>query len=110
MIDVSDGFIQDAGHLHASSRIGGGYDADAVPRAGGVAEADAWMRDEDADHRSFALNGGDDYELIMAVPPDAIAAVTDAVAPTALTVVGRFENVQLALEEGGGWDSFKGAR
>ena len=111
MIDVSDGFSQDARHLHEASRIGGGLDPDAVPRAEGVVEADAWMHARDPVHRSFALNGGDDYELIMAVPPEVLEAVTAAVAPTALTVVGGFEFVQLALEEdGGGWDSFKGPR
>lgn len=59
MIDVSDGLIQDLGHLCAASGVGARVDLQRVPlsprvRRGGV---------------ELAIAGGEDYELLCAVPP-----------------------------------------
>jgi thiamine-monophosphate kinase len=60
MIDVSDGLVQDLGHVCDESQVGAEVDADAVPlsRAYRAASAD----------RSLALRGGDDYELLCTIP------------------------------------------
>lgn len=60
MIDVSDGLIQDLGHICDESRVGAAIDAAAVP----VSPA---YRTSGVD-RSLALYGGEDYELLCTVP------------------------------------------
>jgi thiamine-monophosphate kinase len=108
MIDVSDGLIADAGHICEASGVGVLVDAEAVLLADGVEEVEAWLGRSD-----LALAGGDDYELAIAMPADAIEALTRAVAPTALTVIGRFvEGTGVVLSgaptpEASGWDSFR---
>jgi len=59
MIDVSDGFSADLGHLAAASQVG--VVLDAVPVAEGATMAEA-------------LGGGEDYELVFSAPdPDRVA-------------------------------------
>jgi thiamine-monophosphate kinase len=83
-------------------------DARAVPVAPGVAEMEAW-----GGTTGLALSGGDDYELCLAIPPDGADALTRALAPTAVTVIGRFVEGGGVDITGGeapaaaGWDSFR---
>ena len=58
MIDVSDGLVQDLGHLCAASRVGARIALERVPCSARVRRA-GW---------SLALAGGEDYELLCAVP------------------------------------------
>lgn len=67
MIDISDGFLQDVGHLAAASRVAIDVRSDgfAVPeplQAVGAALGVDPMR--------FVLTGGDDYGLAATFPPD----------------------------------------
>jgi thiamine-monophosphate kinase len=60
MMDVSDGLVQDLGHICEESHVGAEIDSDALPlsptyRSAGV-------------DRSLALHGGEDYELLCTVP------------------------------------------
>jgi thiamine-monophosphate kinase len=60
MIDVSDGFLADLGHLADASGVG--YRLDEVPVFEGATTEEA-------------LGGGEDYELVMATPdPDRLVA------------------------------------
>lgn len=54
MVDISDGFLADLGHVLRQSGIGAALED--VPVAPGATEADA-------------LTGGDDYELVWCCPP-----------------------------------------
>jgi len=56
MVDVSDGLAADVGHLAAASGVGVALDD--IPVAAGATEDDA-------------LGGGEDYELVFALPADA---------------------------------------
>ena len=75
MIDLSDGLIDDLGHLLDSSVCGAELDADAVPLSSALLErAGAELALE------LALNGGDDYELCFTVPAGRESALTRAIA------------------------------
>lgn len=108
MIDVSDGLISDAWHMCERSDVGLILDGHTVPAAAGVADVEEW-----AGVSGLALSGGDDYELCIAVSPDGVETLTRAVAPTAVTMIGRFvegSGVELSGAEApdvAGWDSFR---
>jgi thiamine-monophosphate kinase len=61
MIDVSDGLLQDLGHICGASGVGAAVDAGALPLSR------AYRRVAGADS-SLALSGGEDYELLCTVP------------------------------------------
>ncbi len=88
MIDISDGLGAETEHLAAASGVGVEIEVDRVPRGEGVAEvADAAGRDP----YELMVSGGEDYELLCAVPRSALADCIDAVADagTALHEIGR---------------------
>jgi len=62
-LDVSDGLLQDAGHLAKASKVAVVIEPDLIPRSRAV---DAWLAARPDD---FALldRGGDDYQLLFAV-------------------------------------------
>jgi len=62
-IDVSDGLAADAGRLAAASGCGASIDVDQLPLSAALLQAGA------AQAVSYALTGGDDYELCFTVAP-----------------------------------------
>ena len=60
--DVSDGLIQDLGHIFERSMVRGWVDVDAVPASSALMTLDQDRR------REAALAGGDDYELVFTAP------------------------------------------
>lgn len=88
-IDVSDGLVQDLGHLCRASGVGAVVEVERLPlsRAGRAAvrgREEPW---------GAALSGGEDYELLLAVPPRRLAAARAAArrAGTPVAVIGRVE-------------------
>jgi len=69
MIDVSDGLVQDAGHLCRASRAGAEIWAARLP------VAPACRRALGAGAALFAATAGEDYELLVALPPRAERAL-----------------------------------
>lgn len=114
-IDISDGLVQDAGHIATRSGLRAVIEAARVPPAEGCAEL-ARALDEDATH--FALTGGEEFELLIALEESDLeeAAALPEVAEIGLTVVGRLEQGEgaVAVDAGGaaidlprgGWDHF----
>jgi thiamine-monophosphate kinase len=117
-MDVSDGLVQDLGHLCVASGLGAKILAEDVPlsaaaRAAGASGAagDDWL--------VTCLTGGDDYEVLLAVPPDRSEALRTVAARTgtAVTRIGHFHSgaaevmvrqasgEPLALTKGG-WSHF----
>ena len=90
MIDVSDGLGAEAEHIAAASGAGIEIEVDRVPVAAGVAEVAAAAG---RDPIELVVSGGEDYELLCAVPRAKLADCAAAVAETGivLTEVGRVE-------------------
>lgn len=96
--DVSDGLLADAGHIASASGLAVEIERESVPlsraaRSAVVARPALW---------SMILGGGDDYELVMAVPRRRRAPLLAAAlaAGVKLTRIGRFtrgEGVRLTV-------------
>lgn len=63
--DISDGLLGDLGHILTASGVGARLNLDALPRSALLAAQPAELQ------RSCLLAGGDDYELVFTVPPNA---------------------------------------
>jgi thiamine-monophosphate kinase len=76
----------DALRLAEASGVGVDLDAGALPLAPAVAEVAAALGRHPAE---LAATGGEDFELLLAVPPERRAAAEGAAADTGLTWIGR---------------------
>jgi thiamine-monophosphate kinase len=111
-MDVSDGLVQDLGHICRASHVAADIDAARVPLSDAArAAGPEWL--------ATCLTGGDDYELLLAVPPAREAALHEAAraAGVRVTRIGAFrrgtpgvmvsgtDGKPMALERGG-WSHF----
>jgi thiamine-monophosphate kinase len=109
-IDISDGLLQDLGHILEASRAGATLELERLPLAPGAASAgDAGL--------AMALAGGDDYQLCFTVPPERAAALAAASAawPEPPVRIGKIRAApglelrrdgRLVTAPGRGWDHF----
>lgn len=86
-MDVSDGLVQDLGHLCRAGGCAAVIEAAAVP----LSAAAAALVAADAALLVAALTGGDDYELLFAAAPSDRAAIEAAAMGTPVMRIGRFE-------------------
>lgn len=111
-MDVSDGLVQDLGHICRASGVGAVLRAEAVPLSAAARNAgSSWL--------TTCLTGGDDYEVLMAVPPgraERLRAAATA-ASIGVTQVGHFTsgppevmvrqaNGEILALKQGGWSHF----
>jgi thiamine-monophosphate kinase len=111
-MDVSDGLVQDLGHICRASQLAAEIEADKVPVSDAAAQAGP-------DCVEARLTGGDDYELLLAVPPSRETALREAARASGIPVtrIGTFHSgapevmvrgpggKPLALKKGG-WSHF----
>ncbi len=105
-IDLSDGLVQDLGHVARASRVGIRVDARALPLSQTFHDLAANL--------DLALSGGEDYELAVFVPPSRAEAFERACAQAKhpVTCIGaavraRGVRVEHAAHSGrGGFDHF----
>jgi thiamine-monophosphate kinase len=108
-IDISDGLLQDLGHVCKASGLGATIRAALVPSSPQAAAFGA----EALESR---LTDGDDYELLLAVPPDKEDSLKTACGALQVTKIGTFQagqGVRVLGEDGGvlefqraGWRHF----
>ena len=111
-MDVSDGLVQDLGHLCRAGGLAAEIEVPRLPLSDAArAAGPEWL--------TTCLTGGDDYELLLAVPVARETALQDAArdAGMAVTRIGRFQpgapGVTVRAEDGapipigtGGWSHF----
>ncbi len=86
-LDVSDGLVADASHLAKASGVGVHLNGAAVP----LSEAgETWVSERGEEGLKALLTGGDDYQCLMAVSPDAVPAIFEEAATQGvrLTAIG----------------------
>lgn len=93
MLDCSDGLALDLRRMGLASGLRARLELELVPRARGVDEVAAAAR---LDAVRLAAAGGDDYELIVALPAAALEAARSAGVP--LTRVGTMETGPAGIE------------
>ncbi len=102
-IDISDGLSGDLLHLCEASGLRAWIDPETLP-----VDPDAAVvaRAGGRDVNDMALNGGEEYQLLLAIPPDRVAAVHEQslIWNVRLTEIGQFEagepGVDLRTAEG----------
>jgi thiamine-monophosphate kinase len=111
MIDLSDGLAGDAAHLSRAGAVSLRIEAGSIPLAKGVVEVAAAA---DTDPLQLAVSGGEDYELLAALPADNLGEASAVLGEVALTPIGEVasgEGVEIRLPggellEASGYDHF----
>jgi thiamine-monophosphate kinase len=85
MMDISDGLLIDLSRLCAASDCGAQIDLDSLP----LSRAFVAERGQDRPGRLFAATAGDDYALLVALPPDLDPVSLSLPDAPTLTCIGR---------------------
>ena len=117
MMDISDGLSIDLARLCESSRVGAVVYADCIPEARIPEPWRRRLRLSPSAALGFALNGGDDYELVFTVPERGVKQLKRAPGGVRLTCIGEVTRKreillinstgQESLLQIHGWDHFR---
>ena len=83
MIDISDGFAADLGHILAASAKGARVNIDLLPLSDEFRES---VPHGCPDYRALPLSGGEDYELLFTLPGSLLATAQSLAAAVGTTV------------------------
>ncbi|HEX2713103.1 MAG TPA: AIR synthase-related protein, partial [Candidatus Acidoferrales bacterium] len=113
MIDTSDGLSTDVGHLCSASRVGARLWAGHIPRV----QIPPALRRHGFDPLELALHGGEDYQLLFAVPRRFEARIPRSYRRGPITAIGevtRGRSLVLVAGDGrttplvpAGWNHFR---
>jgi thiamine-monophosphate kinase len=113
MMDLSDGLSSDLPRLCAASGVGARIEEAKLP----IVPTAANKRTERFDGVQLALDGGDDYELLFAVPRGKVARIPRSFRGLLLTKIGEITRGRALLRKdknnskhelvAGGWDPFR---
>lgn len=115
-IDISDGLLQDLGHILNESGVGAILEAGRIP----LPDTEGLPLTEES-RLHAALTGGEDYELLAAIPPKKEKRIEEIASQTGtvLTVIGRCSDAAgeikmidkngnaMTLPSASGWDHFR---
>jgi thiamine-monophosphate kinase len=85
MLDLSDGLAGDIRHLCRASDVGAVLQEERLPISAATRSVAGAFGVSPV---SLALSGGEDYELLISMSPDDLAAARDAAGDAPLTVIG----------------------
>lgn len=113
-MDLSDGLAADLPKLCAASGVGARIDVSKLPLSADLSAMEAELG---LPARQLALTGGEDYELLLAVAPASVSAVSEAILATGtpLCVIGEITRAGLHFTDAagndlpppaGGWEHF----
>ncbi|TCM68671.1 thiamine-monophosphate kinase [Acinetobacter calcoaceticus] len=85
MIDISDGLVQDLGHILKASQVGAHIELNQLPIDPVLQALDPQVRWQ------YALAGGDDYELCFTISKDNYQHLLEQQPNVATTVIGRIQ-------------------
>jgi thiamine-monophosphate kinase len=119
MMDISDGLSTDLARMCAQSRVGARVFADQVPSVKIPASIQRLTGMQRVRAEDLALHGGEDYELLFAVPPRRAARLRRAPGTRRITQIGEITRGRrvLLIDAAGvakplepkGWDPFRAA-
>jgi thiamine-monophosphate kinase len=117
MMDISDGLSIDLARLCEASQVGARVEAERVPA---VSISEQWRRKLNlaaCEAQNYALNGGDDYELLFTVPRRQAKKLSRPPGGVPVTCMGEITRNRdlLLIDQAGrtsilkpqGWDHFK---
>jgi thiamine-monophosphate kinase len=117
MLDISDGLSTDLARLCAASGVGARLLASRIPRVRVPDAHAAQLGGLKLDPFEMALHGGDDYELLFAVPARRAKRLRSAPGSSALTAIGEITGAKQIVLVGAdgrarrleprGWDPFR---
>ena len=93
MIDVSDGMSSDLSHICRSSQVGALVDAELLPIEPSICQAFP----ESTDRLDLALNGGEDFELLFTIPPDAAKMIPSSLFVTRIGTITEPGKIELIV-------------
>jgi thiamine-monophosphate kinase len=92
MIDISDGLSSDLNHLCNESNIGAIIEADKIP---------LYSFSDKNEELNFALNGGEDFELLFTAKPGKVKKLKNELADFSITQIGatteKSENISIII-------------
>ncbi len=111
MIDISDGLGSDLLHICQGSDVGAWVDQDKIPLSPCTRKMADYLQQ---DYFKWVLDGGEDYEMIMAVPKENIHQLKEEID---VHVIGEFKPKEFGRQVkvqgknlpllSGGWDHFR---